>query len=192
MNNLKLLTVSFAIAVIFAASAIAQTTGTSPVPSKIGWIDTGSFADEKNGVTRFLNGLKAIDAEFKPKVAELERIKVKLTVISDALRNPNTAVPESLQTKRDEGERLQREAEFKKKEYEALYTKRRNEVIGPISADIIKAMQDFARQKGYAVILDIGSLAQTNSILILEPSADTTKEFVAFYNARPAVSAVLK
>ncbi len=193
MKDLKLLVVSVGIAVVFAVSAIAQTSGAAPLPSKIGWINTATFADDKVGVSRFVTALKSIDDGFRPKLAELEGIQTKLNAINDDLRNANSAVPmkpEVVQAKRDEGERLLREAEFKKKEFEANYTKRRNEVIGPISADIIKAMQEFAKQKGYAVILDIGSLAQTNSILVLEPSADITTEFTAFYNARPAVTAL--
>ena len=193
MKNVKLWAVTVGIVVMFSVSAIAQTSGT-PLASKIGWINTATFADEKAGVSRFVNALKSIDIEFKPKVAELEAIQTKLNAINDELRvTSNSAVPvkpEVIQAKRDEGERLLREAEFKKKEFEANYTKRRNEVIGPISGDIIKAMQEFAKQKGYAVILDIGSLAQTNSILVLEPSADITTEFTAFYNARPTVTAL--
>ncbi len=98
--------------------------------------------------------------------------------------------PETIQAKRDDGERLQREFEFKKKEFEAAYSKRRNEVISPLTADILKVMQDFARQKGYGVIFDIGALAQTNALLVLDPAVDITKEFVAFYNARPPAAAV--
>lgn len=191
MKNIKLWAAGIGIAVMFSVSAVAQTT---PVPSKIGWVNTGTFADEKKGVARFVNALKAIDGGFKPQVAELEGLQTRLNAISDELRNAgNSAVPmkpETIQAKRDEGERLQREAEFKKKEFEAAYTRKRNEVIGPISADIIKAMQEFAKQKGYAVILDIGTLAQANAILVLEPSADITTEFTAFYNARPAITAL--
>ena len=194
MKNIKSWAAGVGIAIMLSVSAIAQTSATVPVPSKIGWVNTGTFADEKTGVTRFVNALKSIDGEFKPKVTELEGIQTRLNAIGDELRNTGNAAvpmkPETIQAKRDEGERLQREAEFKKKEFEVAYARRRNEVIGPISADIIKAMQEFARQKGYAVILDIGTLAQANAILVLEPSADITTEFTAFYNARPAVTAL--
>lgn len=190
MKNLKLLAFGSAILIIFSISAMSQTSGT-PLPSKIGWIDTAMFSDEKAGVTKFVNALKALDAEFKPKVSELEGIQAKLKTISDALQKPaNPAVPQDLQAKRDEGERLQREFEFKKKEFEAGYGKRRNEVISPLTADILKVMQEFAKQKGYAAIFDIGALAQTNALLVLEPAVDITKEFVAFYNARPPAGSV--
>ncbi len=193
MKNLRLWAFGTAILILFSISAMSQTAGTSP-PSKIGWIDTAMFSDEKAGVTKFVGALKTLDAEFKPRVAELEGLQGRIKVIADELQKPaNPAVPvkpETIQAKRDDGERLQREFDFKKKEFEAAYSKRRNEVISPLTADILKVMQDFARQKGYGVIFDIGALAQTNALLVLDPAVDITKEFVAFYNARPPAAAV--
>ena len=55
----------------------------------------------------------------------------------------------------------------------------------PVTSDILKAVQDFAKQKGYVAVLDISMLDQAHAILALDPSADITKEFIVFYNARP-------
>ena len=91
-------------------------------------------------------------------------------------------------TKREEGERLARELEFKKKEYDAFVQKRGGEILGPLNADIGKAIADFGKQKGYVAILDIGKLADAGAILHLDAGANVTKEFVTFYNARPAAA----
>lgn len=193
MKRFTLLTVSFVFAAVFAVSTFAQA-GAVPVASKIGWLDTGSFADEKDGVTKYVAGLKALDLEMKPRVAELQTIQAKLKTISDELAKmqANTAVPvdpKTAQAKQDEGQRLQREFEFKKKEYDAAVEKRSAEVLGPVSNDISKAIQDYAKLKGYAVVLDINALSQANAILALDSSANITKEFIVYYNARPATTA---
>ncbi len=192
MKRFNTLAVSFVLAAIFAVSAFAQ--AGQPAVSKIGWIDTGAFADEKEGVTKYMNALKALDGEMKPRVTELTTIQTRLKIISDDLAKmqANAAVPidqKAALAKQDEGQKLQREFEFKKKEYDAAVEKRSGEVLGPVSADISKAIQDFAKQKGYAVVLDIDALAKANVILALDPTSNITKEFIAYYNTRPATTA---
>jgi Skp family chaperone for outer membrane proteins len=190
MKRFTTIALSFVFAAVFAVSAFAQT----PPVTKIGWLDTGAFADPKEGVTKYNAALGALENEMKPRVTELTTIQGKLKVISDDLQKmqANTAVPINQATvvaKQDEGQRLQREFEFKKKEYDAALEKRSGEVLGPVSADISKAIQEFAKQKGYAVVLDIAALANANAILALDATSNITKEFIAYYNTRPATTA---
>ncbi len=172
-------------------STFAQT-GTG----KIGWIDTGMFADEKEGVTKYLTALKALQTELKPRLTELQTLDTRIKTIADDLQKmqANPAVPvdqKAAQAKQDEGLRLQRELEFKKKEYDAALSKRGGEVLGPIQADIFKAIQAYAKKNGYTAILDISALANENlnAILALDETANITKAFIASYNtAGPTAS----
>jgi Skp family chaperone for outer membrane proteins len=190
MKRVSTLAASFLFAAFFAVTAFGQ-----PAPAqKIGWIDTGMFADEKDGVTKYVNALKTLDTEMKPRVTELQGIQTRIQSIAAEIQKMtgNTAVPvdqKALAAKQDEGQRLQREGEFKKKEYDAAVERRSNELLGPISADISRAIQDFAKARGYTVILDIDRLGQAGAILSLDPSANVTKEFITFYNMRPAAAA---
>lgn len=178
---------AFVLAVL-AASVSAQT-----APTRIGWIRTGAFGDEKQGIVKYVAAIKTVDDGFKAQVAELQSLRTRINaIVADLQKTPpaNLANPQAVQAKREEGERLQREFEFKNKEFDAAYGKRRNEVVGAISADILKAVQEYGKQKGFAVILDISTMAQGNALLHLDPSADITRDFVAFYNARGLGSAV--
>src|SRR6185295_3559565 len=50
----------------------------APVPeSKIAFIDTSAFADEKTGIIRFVAALQSIQREVKPKVDELQSMQTK-------------------------------------------------------------------------------------------------------------------
>lgn len=177
------------VAALFAVSAFAQ----APAATKIGWIDTGAFADPKEGVTKYNNALTALDNEMKPKVTELQGMQTRLQTIAkdiEALQKPGVPVDQkAIIAKQEEGQKLQRDFEYKKKEYDAAVESRSAQVLGPVSADISKAIQDFAKQKGYAVVLDIAALANANAILALDPASNITKEFITFYNARPAAAA---
>jgi Skp family chaperone for outer membrane proteins len=189
MKRISTIALSFVFSAIFAAAAFGQA-----APAKIGWIDTGAFADPKEGVTKYNNALTALDNEMKPRVTELQGMQTKLQNIANEIEKmrANTAVPvkpEAIIAKQEEGQKLQREFEFKKKEYDAAVESRSGQVLGPVSADISKAIQEFAKQKGYAVVLDIAALANANAILALDPTSNITKEFITFYNARPATTA---
>lgn len=189
MKRFTTFALGVAFAAIFSVSAFAQ----AGTVSKIGWIDTGSFGEEKNGVTKYINALKALDAEMKPFGADLQTIQTKLNKISEdlaTLQKPGVPVDQkAILAKQDEGQRLQREGEFKKKEFDARVERRSGELLGPVSADISKAIQDYAKLKGYAVVLDIAALASANAILALDPASDITKEFITYYNARPGSTA---
>ncbi|MFM9905736.1 MAG: OmpH family outer membrane protein [Pyrinomonadaceae bacterium] len=191
MKKISLLAVSFIFATVLAVSSFAQT-GTG----KIGWIDTGAFGDEKEGVTKFVGALKALQTELKPRITELQTMDTKIKTIADELAKmqSNTAVPidqKAALAKQDEGQKLQRDLEYKKKDYDAFASKRSTEVLGPIQNDIFKAIQEFAKAKGYSAILDIAALANENmnAILALDQTTNVTKEFVTYYNTRPATTA---
>lgn len=196
MKRVSLFVVSLVFAAVFSVSAFGQNTGAAqPAQAgKIGWINTAAFADEKEGVTKYINALKALDVEMKPRVTELQGIQTKVQNLAKELQTmqANTAVPvkpEAIQAKQEEGQRLQREFEFKKKEYDAAVESRSSAVLGPVSDDISKAIETYAKQKGYSVVLDIAALANANAILVLDPTANITKDFITYYNTRPATTA---
>jgi Skp family chaperone for outer membrane proteins len=187
-----------AVVMVFAAFLTVSASAQVQPATKIGWIVTGAFGDEKEGITKYVAAEKALDLELKPKADELRALQTRIKTISDDLAKMQAAgssVPvdvKAAQAKQDEGARLQREFEFKQKEAQAYYAKRREEVLGPLSQQIFQALQDYAKQKGYAVIIDISTLGQPDApspVVFLDPAANVTKDFVTYYNSRPATTA---
>jgi Skp family chaperone for outer membrane proteins len=190
MKRISLLAASIILTALAAMSALAQTPAQAGT-GKIGWLDTTEFANPNGGIAKYVNALKAIDTEMQPRATELQTISNKIKTIAGDLQKmqSNPAIPvdqAAFAAKQDEGQRLQREGEFKQKEYEAAVEKRKTDLLGPITADILKAVQDFAKAKGYSVILDIAPLDQAHAILMLDANAEVTKDFITYYNARPA------
>ena len=95
--------------------------------------------------------------------------------------NPNTYT-----AKREEGEKLQRELVYKKEDLERALAKRREVVILPITRDIGKVMEEFAMKNGIGSILDSSKFYDNGALLFLANTSDITKDFIAFYNAKPA------
>lgn len=193
MKRIGFFAASFVFLFVMASVSFAQA-----VPAtKIGWIVTSDFGDAKVGITKYLNATKAVEDEMKPRALELQTLQTKINTIADDLTKmtTNSAVPvdpKAAAAKQEEGQRLRREYEFKQKEAQAAYEKRRAEVIGPITNNILQALQEYAKLKGYAVVLDVtamGAADQPNPVLVFDPSADITKDFITYYNARPATTA---
>ncbi len=195
MKTFRLIAASFFFAALFAVSAFAQTQGTA----KIAVINTLAFDDTKGGIGKYVAAQNTLDGEFKPAQTELQTMATRLqslqteiqTAQTNAQKNPNVPIDtKSLQTKVDDYEKMGREFKFKQDDAKARYESRRNIVLGPVLLDIGKAMQDFAKKNGYTLILDGAKLDESGLILAIgDDKVDVTKDFIVFYNARPAGTA---
>jgi Skp family chaperone for outer membrane proteins len=208
MRIIRLFAATMFIAVIAAIPAFAQQRGGGappsaapatggPVPaSKLAFVNTQAFGDEKAGIGRYIAAAKNLDREFAPRVAELQALQNKLKALVEEINKLNAAggasgvvSTKTLDDKRDEGERLQREFEYKKKEFDAAYAKRYEDVVGPISNDIGTALTAFAKARGITLVLDMSKPAMYETILFGDPALDITTEFVADYNSKNPATA---
>ncbi len=198
MKTISLFAVSIFLAAVFSVSIFAQAGGAQPATAgKIVVINTYAFGDEKAGITKYIGAIKTLNAEFAPAQTELETMNTKLQALAKEIQTlrdqaAGGKVPideKAAQAKVDEAEKLQRDIKFKSEDAKARYEKRQQAVIGPVMQDIGKALQEFAKQKGYMFIFDIAKDDQGFLVAIGDEKADVTKDFVIFYNARPATTA---
>lgn len=191
MKRISLLIASVVFAVIFAGSTFAQT----PAQVKIGLINTFDFGDEKAGITKYVNAVKSLNAEFAPAQLELDTMNKKLNTLAkeiQTLREQAGKVPideRAANAKVEEAEKLQRDIKFKQEDAKARYERRQQSIMAPVMQEIGKAVNDFAKQKGYTLIFDI---AKDDSGLLLavgDDKIEVTKDFIAYFNARPAATA---
>jgi len=177
----------------FAISASAQTTG----QLKVVVINTVEF-DGKDGIVKYTNAMTALENEFKPLDTELKALATKyenlgkeLKVIQDQINAGNVPVDQkSANAKVEEYQNLEIQIKRKQEDGKERFQRRQPQVLGPIQQDIGKAMQEFATAKGYDLILDAAMLDQQKILLAYLPNkVDVTKEFITFYNARPATAA---
>jgi Skp family chaperone for outer membrane proteins len=203
MPTFRLIATATMLAALLAVSTSAQTrpaagtaaparppaasgTTVAAVPdTKIAFVDTRAFGDDKIGITRYVNAIKSLELEFKPRQDELIGLQTRLnTLTTEISKLSGTSVvdPKTIQAKQEEGERIQRDIKYKKEQADADFGKRYQIVVGPISADIGKALDQFATQRGITMILDIGKLEP--AILTINPAMDVTQDFITDYNTR--------
>lgn len=199
MKTFRSIAVSLFFAALFTVSAFAQTTPTQPAAGRIVTINTAMFEDSKAGITKYVNAMTALNNEFEPAYKELQTMNTRLQTLqkqyndlyTEAQKPGSPIKQEALQAKLDEIQNLQ--VEFKRKQEDAKikFERRQAVVMGPVMQDIMKAISEFTKQKGYGLVLDAAKLDNAGIILGWdEAKVDVTKEFVVFYNARPATTAV--
>jgi Skp family chaperone for outer membrane proteins len=195
MKSFRLIAFGLIFAAVFALSVSAQTA------TKVGLINTNLFGDEKAGITKYVNAQKSVNAEFKKdfddltalanRISALEKELVTLETQAKTATQANAATLQASYTaKSDEYAKLGREFKFKQDDAKVRYQRREQIVLGPILSDIGKAMQDYSKQKAYYLLLDSAKLYNAGVLLAWDDTIDATADFVKFYNARPATTAV--
>jgi len=184
MKKFNLAALGLLFAAVFAVSAFAQ----APTAGKIGLIDTGAFFDDKPGagIPKLKSAVNSVNAEFKTvndnltslstqyktKVDEYNKLKSSTVPVSD-LDSKAIAI-QDLETK------IKRDQEDAKRRYDL----RMGQVVDPINQDIVKALSEYAKSKGFAVIFDGAKLEQAGVLLGFDDKYDVTKDFITFYNGR--------
>jgi Skp family chaperone for outer membrane proteins len=206
MNRIRII---FAATVLWATLAMSisaqtrpQTTPARPTPtptprpaatpaaanatvpeSRIALIDTGAFSDEKNGIFLYIDASKKVQAEFQPRNQELQNGQNRLETLATEIQNLMKAKvvdQKTIQAKQTEGERLQQELTTKKERLDEDLAKRYQQVVSPVSTQIGSAMDQFARQRGITMTLDMSKLMP--AILTAVPAIDLTQAFIEDFN----------
>ena len=157
-----------------------------PVPeSRIALIDTAMFGDDKNGIFRYVDATKSVQAEFKPRTDELQNLQNRLDTLANEIQTLAKApVPDqkTIQAKQQQGETLQLEWNTKKDRLDEDLSKRYQQVVAPISKQIGSAIDQFVRQRGVTMTLDLSKLLP--AILTAVPAVDLTQAVIADFNSK--------
>lgn len=179
----------FSIFVAFVPiDGLAQTAGAKP---KFVIVNTAAFFEDKVGITKYLNATAALEREFAPVNADIRSIRTRIDTLSKEIEQMRTAkaAATSVATKQAEVEQLLVEGKRKSEDAAKRLERRQNEVLPPITADVRRALQEYALKNGYEVVLDAPKLVDSGFLLAVHASADITFDFIKSYNSRPPTSA---
>ena len=162
--------------------------GGNPIEGKIAIIDTEAFADPKSGITRLVAAFNKVNAEFKPRSDELQRLRSQYEQLGkDIEATRNVADQKALAAKADQAETLKNEIERKSQDAQRAYQKRLREETQPLYQEIGTALQAFARQRGITVIFDVSKMGEV--MFVVNDGVDVTNAFIADYNQRNPATA---
>lgn len=174
-------------------SAYAQTGVVPASAGRIGLVNTLLFLEDKPGagISKLKTAAASLDAEFKSVNDELKTMATQYQTLGEEINKLRAAptVPSNITAKITQFQDLETNIKRKQEDAKAKYERRQDQVVGPIYNDILKAMNEFAKAKGYALILDGARLEQAQILLGFDDKYDVTREFITYYNARPATAA---
>ena len=184
---------------VLVAQVAAQTRpGTQPtapatsanIPdSKIALIDSSAFSDEKQGIVRLVAAIKRVNSEFQPKQAELQTFQQQIDkATADYNKVAPMQDPKLNQQQADKIERMKKDMQRKGEDAQAAFDKRMQEVLGPISEDISKALDAYAKSRGITLILDV---TKFQGIVSASDSLDITRAFITEFNSKNPATASL-
>ena len=192
MKRMTMFAVILFCAAIFAGNALGQATANQ----RIVIVDSGAFAD-KGGITKFVNAVSALDKEFATQYNALRTDRTRYDNLEKELQTIQTQInsgstvpinPTTAQAKQDEYNALKISMTRKSEDLQKAVEKRQAEILGPVELDIRKAMIEFQAKNGYDYIFDAQRLPQ-GMVLAFNTKNDVTKDFITFYNSRPAATA---
>jgi Skp family chaperone for outer membrane proteins len=154
-------------------------------------IYTDMFLDSKTGILKFNSVLTKLNNEFQALKTELQGMQTRAQQLEDEinkLQNAPAGTPidqRALQAKIDQLEQLKKDIQRKSEDAQASYTRRRQELFGPLQDEIGKALEVFAKARGINVIIDAAQVP----LLYAADSIDITRAFIADFNSKNPVTA---
>lgn len=189
MRNIVSMSVVAIVLVMGSMTAFAQAGASAP---KIGIVDVAQFRDEKAGITKLLNANRALSLEFQPAendlnllTTRLQNLQKEVQTLREAQEKGNPPVdPKTVKAKEDEFNKLYAEYQQKGEALQQRSQQREDQVVGPILQEIFVALGDYAKQKGFSLMLRRDSL-----LVVGDEKLDVTKDFITFFNSKPAAPA---
>lgn len=193
MNTTRHLAIALFITTFFSILSFAQTTQNQQI-NKVVIVDTSAFFNDKTGITKIINASKQLDVDITPRRNELQQMASRTQILQKEIealqKTAQSGVKideKAAQVKVDELDRLKREGKFKEEEYNKFLEKRQNELLGPPYSEVLKSLEDYIRSKGYGIVFDV-SKDRNGMLIFATDQYDITKDFITFYNSRPATS----
>jgi Skp family chaperone for outer membrane proteins len=198
MKRFSLFAASLIFAAIFAVSAFGQVPAATTGNVKIVVINTAAF-DAKDGIVKYSNAMNALEAEMGPLQTEINGLATRYqalgkeiqTLQANAQKSPAVPIDQkAAAAKVEEYQNLELTIKRKQEDGKRKFELRQPQVLGPVLQEIGKAIDEFAKQKGYGLVLDASKLEGAGLILAVDVAkVDVTKEFITFFNSRPAGTA---
>jgi Skp family chaperone for outer membrane proteins len=195
-----------AVAAFFAAICVGSISAQQPRPgptapppaqvptvnvpdTKIALVNSDEFGDPKTGIVRLVNAMNRVEKEFEPKKVELQNLQQQIEKATADLAKVGPMQSALVnQQQQDKIDQMKKEFQRKGEDAQAAYEKRRQEVLAPISEDLGKALDAYARARGITLVLDV---TKVQGLVSFSDSLDITKAFITEFNSKnPATAAV--
>ena len=152
---------------------------------------TDAFLDPKTGIAKFNSVVTKLNGEFQKVKDEITAMQTRAQTLEGEitkLREAPEGTPidqRSLQTKIDQLDQLKKDTQRKAEDAQGAYSRRRQDLFGPLQEELGKALEAFAKARGINVIIDAAQVP----LLYAADSIDITRAFITEFNSKNPVAA---
>jgi len=191
----RLIPLAFAISALWSLAAFAQTTPTPPrsapqtaaaseggtgAQGKVAIINTAAF---RSGIDELRTKLEALNKEFKPKNDELEGLQKQIDDLKNKVQAQTPAVQPSVRNGwMEQGADLEKALKRKTEDYQTLFQKRYQELVGPVAIKINNFLGQYSQQRNIVLVLEREVAENSNLLAWAAPGAEITEDFMKEYN----------
>jgi len=186
---------AFAITALLSLVAFAQTTPQPPrsapqnpaasgggggAQGKIAIINTAAF---RVGIGEFKTTLEALNKEFETQNNELEGLQKQLLELKNKVEKDGPNVQPSVRNGWiEQGTQLEKTLKRKTEDYQSLFQRRGQEVVGPIMDRINKFFDQYCQQRNIVMLLERQVAEGSNLLVWMAPVMEITDDFMNEYN----------
>jgi outer membrane protein len=157
-----------------------------PAPSKVGVLNI------QVAITSTADGKQAsaeLQSQFAPRQAEIENLSKQIDDLRNRLRAGASTLSDDEKARlAREGDQLTRTLQRKQQDFQDDSNEAQREVIDRIGRKMLEVLDRFAKENGYAVIIDTSS--QNTPVVYAANQIDVTQDIIRLYDqAHPVKSA---
>src|SRR5262245_48287413 len=183
---------AFAISALLSIVAFAQTTPQPPRSSpqnpaapgggdgaqgKIAIINTAAF---RVGIGEFKTKLEALTKEFEPQNKELENLQKQIEDLKNKVQAPSPTVQPSVRNGWiEQGAELEKTLKRKSEDYQTLFQRRGQEMVGPILDSINKFFGQYCQQRNIIMVLERRVAEESNLLVWMAPAVEITDDLMS-------------
>lgn len=158
----------------------AASGGGGGAQGKIAIINTAAF---RVGIGEFKTTLDALNKEFEPQNNELEGLQKQLLDLKNKVEKDGPNVQASVRDGWiEQGTQLEKTLKRKTEDYQSLFQRRGQEVVGPIMDRINKFFDQYCQQRNIVMVLERQVAESSNLLVWMAPLAEITDDFMNEYN----------
>jgi len=185
------LTIAAVVLLLLAVTGFGQV-----VPGKatrVAIINSEAFGDEKTGITKLINAVKALQGEFKVTSGELDALRSQGEQLAASIQQTQAKInsgiadvstlKKELDQKQEQMERLQVDLRRKQEDAKARFDKRGQQLTEPVFKEIGAFLDAFATKNSIDLVLDP---SKTAGVIMFASSLDMTAAFIKEFNSKPA------
>jgi Skp family chaperone for outer membrane proteins len=186
---------AFAISALLSLVAFAQTTPQPPrstpqnpqapgggggAQGKIAFINTAAF---RVGIGEFKTTLEALNKEFEPQNKELEGLQKQIEDLKNKVQNEGAKAQPSVRDGWiEQGTQLEKTLKRKTEDYQTLFQRRGQEIVGPVMEKINKFFDQYCQQRNIVMVMERQVADSSNLLVWMAPPAEITEDFMNEYN----------